>query len=628
MSHIKRDAWDNVVVVTRDGTTDSTWDGKVKNLVYDVGTMAWISQTQAVGGGGDATASNQTVGNASLASIDTKITAVNTGAVVVSSSALPTGAATSAKQPALGTAGTPSADVITVQGAVSMTALKVDGSAVTQPVSGTVTATGPLTDGQLRATAVPVSGTVTSNVGTTNGLALDATLTGGTTKAIARGGAKGATAAGDVTSTAVDANTQALDVSVKGTATVSGTVTANAGTGTMAVSGPLTDAQLRAATVPVSGTVTANAGTGTMAVSAASLPLPTGASTEATLVKLPLAQGSTTASQSGALVQGAVTTAAPTYTTAQTSPLSLNTAGGLRVDGSGVTQPVSGTITANIGTSGSLALDATLTGGTQRTKITDGTTNAAVKAASTAAVAADPALVVAISPNNTVGVNNAQINGVTPLMGNGVTGTGSQRVTIASDNTAFPVNATLTAETTKVIGTVNAPAITKATQGASGFTTQDLKDAGRNQTNFFMSVQIVSTATDALMSLTGYKSGAAVVATTTPAVVTTGKTYRINSVTLDYTTIVTTPGAVRFTLRANTAGVVAIGSPSVTTWEVGEPTGIAPVAGKKNTVHLAFPDGIEFAAGTGIGISMVGLNTVGTAAVVGYGKASIHGYEY
>jgi hypothetical protein len=51
-------------------------------------------------------------------------------------------------------------------------------------------------------------------------------------------------------------------------------------------------------------------------------------------------------------------------------------------------------------------------------------------------------------------VNVSQINGVTPLMGNGVTGTGSQRVTIASDNTAFPVNATLSAETTKVIGTV------------------------------------------------------------------------------------------------------------------------------------------------------------------------------
>ncbi len=67
-------------------------------------------------------------------------------------------------------------------------------------------------------------------------------------------------------------------------------------------------------------------------------------------------------------------------------------------------------------------------------------------------------------------VNVAQINGVTPLMGNGVTGTGSQRVTIASDNTAFSVNATLSAETTKVIGTVNqgtSPWLTLTTPSSS-----------------------------------------------------------------------------------------------------------------------------------------------------------------
>ncbi len=39
-----------------------------------------------------------------------------------------------------GTAGTPAGGVLTVQGVTSMTALKVDGSATTQPVSGTVTA--------------------------------------------------------------------------------------------------------------------------------------------------------------------------------------------------------------------------------------------------------------------------------------------------------------------------------------------------------------------------------------------------------------------------------------------------------------------------------------------------------
>lgn len=36
-------------------------------------------------------------------------------------------------------------------------------------------------------------------------------------------------------------------------------------------------------------------------------------------------------------------------------------------------------------------------------------------------------------------MNESQINGVTPLMGNGPTGTGSQRVTISSDQTQFAV---------------------------------------------------------------------------------------------------------------------------------------------------------------------------------------------
>lgn len=50
-----------------------------------------------------------------------------------------------------------------------------------------------------------------------------------------------------------------------------------------------------------------------------------------------LTQGSTTAAQVGNLMMGAVTTAAPTYTTAQTSPISLDLNGNVRVNG-GVVQ--------------------------------------------------------------------------------------------------------------------------------------------------------------------------------------------------------------------------------------------------------------------------------------------------
>lgn len=162
-----------------------------------------------------------------LASLNGKVTAVNTGAVTVSSSVLPTGAATAAKQPALGTAGTASSDVLTVQGITSMTPLLVNGSGSTQPISGTVTA--------------------------------------------------------------------------------------NAGT---------------------------NLNTSLLAL-------------DTTVAALEVAQGSTTSGQKGALIQGAVTTAAPSYTTAQTAPLSLTTGGLLRVsaavttaanvNGSYTTATVSGT---------------------------------------------------------------------------------------------------------------------------------------------------------------------------------------------------------------------------------------------------------------------------------------------
>jgi hypothetical protein len=71
-----------------------------------------------------------------------------------------------------------------------------------------------------------------------------------------------------------------------------------------------------------------------------------------------VAQASTTAAQLGTLVQGAVTTAAPTYTNAQTDPLSLTTGGALRVvDSSTVAQA-----STTSGQTGGLAQGAVTTG--------------------------------------------------------------------------------------------------------------------------------------------------------------------------------------------------------------------------------------------------------------------------
>lgn len=73
---------------------------------------------------------------------------------------------------------------------------------------------------------------------------------------------------------------------------------------------------------------------------------------DASVTGLQVSQGSTTSGQKGALDMGAVTTAAPSYTTGQSSPLSLDTVGNLRVrdasmQGAAGSGGVGGTAAAN-----------------------------------------------------------------------------------------------------------------------------------------------------------------------------------------------------------------------------------------------------------------------------------------
>jgi hypothetical protein len=240
-------------------------------------------------------------------------------------------------------------------------------------------------------------------------------------------------------------------------------------------------------------------------------------------------------------------------------------------------------------------------------------------------------------------VNVAQVAGVAPSLNTGVRDAGTRRVTIAT-NDVVPVSGTFWQATQPVSGTFwqatqpvsgtffqatqpvsfTPPTLTKGTQGATGYSTQDLKDAGRNVTNYFMAAGVAGTNAEVMQSLTGYKSGAAVGATATPAVVTAGKTYRVTSITLSYQSLATA-GACLFRLRANLSGTGVIGSPLVMTFTVGS---LAAVAGVTNTLDIPFPDGLEFAAGTGIAVGMLGLSTVGAALAAGFGTITIYGYEY
>ena len=233
-------------------------------------------------------------------------------------------------------------------------------------------------------------------------------------------------------------------------------------------------------------------------------------------------------------------------------------------------------------------------------------------------------------------VNNiTQIGGNAVATSTGASTTGTQRVAVASDSTLTSVGSITNAVTVQqstpanLTATVTPITITKGTQGTTGFTVQALKDAGRNVTNYFSAVPIITTNTDTLMSLTGYKGGVAVSATTTPAVVTAAKTLNISQIVCTYVSV-TTNGFANFTLRANLAGTVVIGSPAVYTWQVGHHSTIVTtgIAGVSNTITICFPDGLQFAAGTGIGVSVQGYSATVAAAAVGYASVAISGYEY
>src|SRR6185437_1975646 len=127
----------NTQPVTQSGTWNITNVSGTVSLPTGASTSA---KQPALGTAGTASSDVITIqGIASMTAVKVDGSAV-TQPVSAASLPLPSGAATSAKQPALGTAGSASSDVISIQGIASMTAVKVDGSGVTQPVSGTVTA--------------------------------------------------------------------------------------------------------------------------------------------------------------------------------------------------------------------------------------------------------------------------------------------------------------------------------------------------------------------------------------------------------------------------------------------------------------------------------------------------------
>lgn len=206
---------------------------------------------------------------------------------------------------------------------------------------------------------------------------------------------------------------------------------------TMANSTPVVLASDQSA-IAISGTITANIGTaGTLAL-------------EATQVKTTIAPGTALGSNTLTMVGGSVTTAAPTYTTGQINPLSITTAGGLRVDLAGTTVPLP------TGAATETTLGGVLTTSAFQARIN--TLGQKAMAASTPVVISSDQSAIPASQSGTWNIANitgtvslptgaatettlSAINGKLNSLGQKAM-TGSVPVVIASDQTSFPVTST------------------------------------------------------------------------------------------------------------------------------------------------------------------------------------------
>lgn len=169
------------------------------------------------------------------------------------------------------------------------------------------------------------------------------------------------------------------------------------------------------------------------------------------------------------------------------------------------------------------------------------------------------------------------------------------------------------------------PTLTKGTQAATGFSTQDLKDAGRTLVTFTADNVVPILTTDTIVTFTKLVGDTSTGSVTTYAV-TSGKTLRIQSITITQVPSSTTVSQVRVRLRTLSSGACIVSTGLVVgVWSLSSPPGtLAASAGGVETVSVPFPDGMEFSGATrNVCLSM---NALGAAAQLV--TITVVGYEY
>jgi hypothetical protein len=194
-----------------------------------------------------------------------------------------------------------------------------------------------------------------------------------------------------------------------------------------------------------------------------------------------------------------------------------------------------------------------------------------------------------------------------------------------ANTTAWKVDGSAVTQPVSGTVTVTPPTLTLGTQGATGFSTQDLKDAGRSARTITLDGFAIAATSETLHTMS-YSADNAAATTGTSYSVTVGKRLRLQQFVGTLHTIAGNTTAITciIRIRANAAGAAIVTSPVQFVTAL---PGVSAANQSAGPVVTQFPDGWEFAASTGIGVTSICPGFVATTAAPKL-NISITGYQY
>lgn len=215
-----------------------------------------------------------------------------------------------------------------------------------------------------------------------------------------------------------------------------------------------------------------------------------------------------------------------------------------------------------------------------------------------------PAAITGFSTEATLAAIKAKTDNLDVLLSTRTKPADTQQVTVGN----FPATQVTTAS----------DILTKGTQAATGFSVQNLKDAGRS-IKTYSAIGVAGVVAEAMLTLQAQSDGTNG-ATGTSFSVTAGKRFRAQQLICCARTGAAAANWSRFVLRMSASGAVTIASPVTAVIDLPAPAAALGVGQQPTQIPL--PDGLELSGTQQFGLSHIALAATNIESV------TLIGYEY